>query len=109
MTVGRPARIGDFDRLRKPTGRSRGAAPHFDRRGNAGTTAWADGRVVGCWTQDEHGAVHAHPLYTVRTSTRRALDIEAELLSAWLDGVRINTGYRSPAMRAAPATNRPTR
>ena len=29
----------------------------FDRQGNAGTTVWVDGRVVGCWVQDSVGAV----------------------------------------------------
>ena len=29
----------------------------FDTRGNAGTTAWVDGRVVGCWVQDAAGVV----------------------------------------------------
>ena len=24
----------------------------FDTNGNAGTTAWWDGRIVGCWVQD---------------------------------------------------------
>ena len=30
----------------------------FDRNGNAGTTAWVDGRIVGCWVQDAEGVVH---------------------------------------------------
>ena len=29
----------------------------FDSNGNAGTTAWWDGRVVGCWVQDDAGVV----------------------------------------------------
>ena len=29
----------------------------FDTNGNAGTTAWWDGRVVGCWVQDDAGVV----------------------------------------------------
>ena len=33
-------------------------APYlFDTNGNAGTTAWWDGRIVGCWVQDEDGVV----------------------------------------------------
>ena len=32
--------------------------PHlFDTNGNAGTTAWWDGRIVGCWVQDHDGVV----------------------------------------------------
>ena len=29
----------------------------FDSNGNAGTTAWWDGRIVGCWVQDDDGVV----------------------------------------------------
>jgi len=49
----------------------------FDTRGNAGTTAWVDGRVVGCWIQDETGVVHVRLLETVSASARRSLDAEA--------------------------------
>ena len=33
----------------------------FDSAGNAGTTVWVNGRIVGCWVQDERGAGPAHP------------------------------------------------
>ncbi len=33
----------------------------FDTNGNAGTTAWWCGRVVGCWVQDPDGAVVVVP------------------------------------------------
>src|SRR3954453_16541748 len=37
--------------------------PHlFDRNGNAGTTAWWDGRAVGCWVQDSEGVVEVRAL-----------------------------------------------
>ena len=72
----------------------------FDRSGNAGTTAWVDGRVVGCWVQDDAGVVAVRLLEPVPARARRALDAEAARLTAWLDGVRIGTGYVSPAMRA---------
>ena len=29
----------------------------FDTNGNAGTTAWWGGRIVGCWVQDDEGTV----------------------------------------------------
>ena len=73
----------------------------FDTRGNAGTTAWVDGRVVGCWIQDETGVVHVRLLETVSASARRSLDAEAARLTAWLGGVRIGTGYVSRAMKQA--------
>jgi Winged helix DNA-binding domain len=73
----------------------------FDRTGNAGTTALVDGRVVGCWVQDADGAVRVVLLETVPARARRALNAEADRLTAWLGGVRVNTPYTSPAMRAA--------
>jgi hypothetical protein len=72
----------------------------FDRSGNAGTTAWVDGRVVGCWVQDEAGVVEVRLLEHVSARARRALEAEASLLTAWLGGVRIKTGIPSPAMKA---------
>lgn len=74
----------------------------FDRTGNAGATAWVDGRVVGCWTQDDDGVVEVRLLEPVPTRARRALDTEAARLTAWLGGVRVNTVYPSPAMKGHP-------
>lgn len=71
----------------------------FDRAGNAGTTAWVDGRIVGCWIQDEAGVVQVRLLEPVPAWARRALDDEAETLTAWLAGERVGTPIPSPAMR----------
>ncbi|WP_420880541.1 winged helix DNA-binding domain-containing protein [Rhodococcus sp. (in: high G+C Gram-positive bacteria)] len=71
----------------------------FDTRGNAGTTVWVDGRVVGCWHQDPDAVVRIHLLESVSAAARRSLDTQAARLTAWLDGIRNPTGYRSPAMR----------
>jgi hypothetical protein len=70
----------------------------FDRSGNAGATAWVDGRVVGCWRQDDAGVVRVRLLEEVSARARRALDAEAARLTAWLGGVRVPTTYLSPAM-----------
>jgi hypothetical protein len=75
--------------------------PHlFDTNGNAGTTAWWDGRIVGCWVQDDEGVVEVRPLEKLPTAARTALDAEAARLTAWLDGVRVSTVYPSTAMKA---------
>ena len=73
----------------------------FDRNGNAGTTAWWDGRVVGCWVQDADGRVVVVPLEDLPDEAGAALEVEAERLGAWLDGVRIGTVYPSPLMKSA--------
>jgi hypothetical protein len=77
------------------------AAALFDRNGNAGTTAWADGRIVGCWVQDERGAVRVSLLEPVPRASRAALEAEADRLTAWLDGIRVSTVYPSAAMKEA--------
>ena len=71
----------------------------FDTRGNAGTTAWVDGRVVGCWIQDEAGVVRLRLIEPVSASARRSLEAEAARLTEWLGGVKIGTGYVSQAMK----------
>ncbi len=75
----------------------------FDSNGNAGTTAWWDGRVVGCWVQDPDGVVVLHLLEDVPAAGRTALAAEARRLTEWLDGTRVSTVYPSPAMKAAAA------
>lgn len=73
----------------------------FDTNGNAGTTAWWDGRVVGCWVQDEAGAVRLSLLEDVAPEGRVALEQEADRLTRWLDGTVVGTVYSSPQMKQA--------
>lgn len=75
----------------------------FDRNGNAGTTAWVDGRAVGCWVQDPAGGVRLHLLEQVTRRERALLEHEAERLTEWLDGLVIGTVYPSGAMKEAKA------
>ena len=77
------------------------AAALFDVNGNAGTTAWVDGRIVGCWVQDDDAVVRVELLETVSAAARAALAAEADRLTAWLDGLKVGTVYPSPAMKAA--------
>ncbi len=71
----------------------------FDTRGNAGTTAWVDGRAVGCWVQDDAGVVEVRLLEHVAARARRALDAEAARLTGWLEGLKVGSVYGSPAMK----------
>jgi hypothetical protein len=75
-------------------------APHlFDRNGNAGTTAWWDGRIVGCWVQDDAGVVEVRILEKLPKPAVAALESEAARLTDWLNGVRVSTVYPSSAMK----------
>ena len=73
----------------------------FDTNGNAGTTAWWDGRVVGCWVQDDAGVVRLSLLDDVEPAGRAALEQEAERLTTWLDGTVIGNVYASRQMKQA--------
>jgi hypothetical protein len=74
--------------------------PHlFDTNGNAGSTAWWDGRIVGCWTQDEDGVVAVRLLRDVGREGRVRLEEAAGRLTEWLDGRRVGSVYTSALMR----------
>jgi hypothetical protein len=71
----------------------------FDTAGNAGTTVWIDGRVVGCWVQDDDGRVRTILREDIARPSRRLLDVEVERLDALLGGERITNVFTSPQMR----------
>lgn len=73
----------------------------FDTNGNAGTTAWWDGRIVGCWVQDDEGVVRLSLLEDVEPTGRAALEHEARRLSDLLDGTVIGNVYASRQMKQA--------
>jgi hypothetical protein len=73
----------------------------FDSNSNGGTTAWWNGRVVGCWVQDEDGVVQVVLREDVGEDGAAALATEAERLTAWLDGTRISSVYTSLQMKSA--------
>ena len=68
----------------------------FDRSGNAGATAWWDGRIVGGWGQDEAGDVVVQLLEDVGEDGRAALESEAERLTEWLAGTRVSARFPAP-------------
>lgn len=70
----------------------------FDVNGNAGTTAWWDGRVVGCWVQHDD-EVEVRLCEDVGAHASAALEAEAQRLSAWLGDVVISSVYKSPLMK----------
>jgi len=68
----------------------------FDWAGNAGTTAWWDGRIVGAYVQDNAGQIELIVPTDPGPAGWRALEAEAERLSNWLDGEKLSSLYKSP-------------
>ena len=77
----------------------------FDRNGNAGPTAWWNGRVVGGWYQDDGARVRLQLLEDPGRDGRRALQRRADELTAWLGGVRISPRFPSPLSKAGAAAD----
>jgi hypothetical protein len=76
----------------------------FDTAGNAGPTAWVDGRIVGGWRQDEHGTVELQLLDAVTRRQRKALTDEGERLTAWIGGHRVMMRFPSPLSKQLGGT-----
>ncbi len=72
----------------------------FDGNGNAGTTAWWNGRVVGGWHQDPDGVVVVDLLEDVGADATAQLTDRAVELTDWLAGEIVGTLYPSPLSRA---------
>jgi hypothetical protein len=72
----------------------------FDGNGNAGPTAWWDGRIVGGWRQGDGGEVVVQLLEDAGAEGRAALDAEAERLTEWLEGARVLPRFPSPLFKA---------
>jgi hypothetical protein len=72
----------------------------FDTNGNAGPTAWWNGKVVGGWVQDAAGRVEVRLLDDIGRDGRAALARRADALTEWLDGTRINPRFPSPLSRS---------
>jgi Winged helix DNA-binding domain len=73
----------------------------FDTNGNAGPTAWWNGRVVGGWRQDAEARVELQLLGDVGADGRKALSRKAEALTDWLAGTRISPRFPSPLSKAS--------
>ena len=71
----------------------------FDYAGNGGTTAWWNGRIVGCWVQAEDGAVRVVYRGDPGADAREALEEEAARLTRWFGGEVVSSVYASPQMR----------
>ncbi len=72
----------------------------FDTNGNAGPTAWWDGRIVGGWRQSDAGDVELQLLEDVGAEGHRSLEHEAARLNEWLGGTRVVPRFPSPLSKA---------
>lgn len=68
----------------------------FDRNGNAGPTAWVDGKIVGGWAQRPDGSIAVGVLRDVGTEARAALEVEATRLAEWMGPVGLRFRFPSP-------------
>jgi Winged helix DNA-binding domain len=75
----------------------------FDRSGNAGPTVWAGGRIVGGWAQRRDGEVAFRLLEDVGAEARRAIEMAAAELAAWIGPVRVTPRFRTPLERELSA------
>lgn len=71
----------------------------FDTTGNIGPTVWADGRIVGGWSQTPDAQVVTALLEDVPPATHEAITAEATRLTSWLDGTRVTPRFRTPLER----------
>ena len=76
----------------------------FDTNGNAGPTAWVDGRVVGLWAQRTNLEVGYRLLEDVGREQRQALDAEAARLTEWLGKDRVFPRFPNPVFRELSAS-----
>jgi len=76
----------------------------FDNAGNAGPTAWVDGRVVGLWAQRANLEVGYRLLRDVGRAATHALDAEAARLTEWLGANRVFPRFPNPLFRELAAS-----
>jgi hypothetical protein len=75
----------------------------FDASGNAGPTAWWDGRIVGGWLQSDSGEIVLQMLEDAGGEGLSALEREAEALTEWLGGTRVLARFPSPLSKSVPS------
>jgi hypothetical protein len=68
----------------------------FDSAGNAGPSVWANGRVVGGWTQTAEGEVVVGLLERVDARMRKMIDAERDRLPEWLGDAKIRFRFPAP-------------
>lgn len=72
----------------------------FDVNGNAGPTAWWDGRIVGGWRKTKGGEVELQLLEDAGAEARATLEQEAERLGEWIGPAAVLPRFPSPLSKA---------
>ncbi len=78
----------------------------FDTSGNAGSTVWWDGRIVGGWRQSDTGEVVLQLLEDIGSDARRAVEDEAARLTTWFGGIRVLPRFPSPLSKLFTGSRR---
>ena len=71
----------------------------FDSNGNAGSTIWSDGRIVGGWAIRDGGQVVTRLLEDVGREVTIAVEAEAARLTGWLRSTRVIPRFPTPIDR----------
>jgi len=77
--------------------------PLFDRNGNVGPTVWANGEVVGAWTQRVDGSIVHELVRPVAPATARAIAAAADQLRAVIGDARVTPRFPAPLQKSLAA------
>lgn len=68
----------------------------YDRNGNVGPTVWANGRVVGGWSQGSEGQLRYRLLEPVTATETEIIEDEAHRLEEWLGDTIVKPRFGTP-------------
>jgi len=68
----------------------------YDRNGNIGPTIWANGRIVGGWSQDSNGHIRYRIIETTSSDERDLIEDEAEHVANWLGDTVVKPRFGTP-------------
>jgi hypothetical protein len=71
----------------------------FDRSGNIGPTVWADGRIVGGWSQRPDGTIVHRLLEDVDADHRHLIEAEAEWLAGLIAPTVVKPSFPTPLQK----------
>lgn len=72
------------------------AAQLYDRNGNIGPTIWANGRIVGGWSQDSSGSVQYRIIESITSDELDLIEREAEQVDDWLGDTVVKPRFGTP-------------